>query len=75
MTAHSVATAVLSAALFFASEVEAAGGCQLVRIAEWRTRPGYASPVVDGTINGVKVGVMRNGPSGIPGGTKSTAGS
>ena len=58
MTAHSAAMAVLSATLFFTSEVEAAGGCQLVRIAEWRTRPGYASPVVDGTINGVKVGVM-----------------
>jgi len=58
MTAHSAAMAVLSATLSITSEVEAASGCQLVRIAEWRTRPGYASPVVDGTINGVKVGVM-----------------
>ena len=38
--------------------------CTLVRIAEWPVRPGTGSPVVDGTINGQKVGILLDTGAG-----------
>jgi predicted aspartyl protease len=58
------AIAGLLAGIAFAA-VSAAGvaaaadsGCTLVKIAEWPVRPGTGSPIVDGAINGQKVGIL-----------------
>ena len=46
-------------ALVAASSTEAADNqCQLVKIAEWQLRPNFYRPVVDGAINGQKIGVL-----------------
>src|SRR5687767_15162282 len=51
--------AFLAIALAFAADVAAqASQCKLVRIAEWPLRTNYYRPVVDGEINGQKVGVL-----------------
>lgn len=51
---------LLSACLAAAADLGAAttGGCTLARIAEWPVRPGLGHVVVDGAINGHKVGVV-----------------
>jgi predicted aspartyl protease len=47
-------------AIAAAADVAAAAesGCKFVRIAEWPVRPGSGSPIVDGAINGQKVGIL-----------------
>lgn len=53
------AALVAAAVLAWASDpAHAAPKCTLSRIAEWPVRPGTGQPVVDGTINGQKVGVL-----------------
>ena len=42
----------------------AAANCKLTRVAEWQVRTGRGVPVVDGAINGQKVGVMLDTGSG-----------
>jgi predicted aspartyl protease len=42
----------------------AATDCKLMRVAEWPTRPGRDAPVIEGTINGQKVGIMLDTGSG-----------
>jgi clan AA aspartic protease (TIGR02281 family) len=41
-----------------AAESAARGKCTVARIAEWKTLPTQGQPIVDGTINGRKVGVL-----------------
>lgn len=46
-------------ALVAASSTNAADNpCQLVKIAEWQLRPDFYRPVVDGAINGQRIGVL-----------------
>jgi clan AA aspartic protease (TIGR02281 family) len=47
-------------ALLTAGNVGAAapGKCTLAKIAEWQVRPTRGQPIVDGTINGNKIGIM-----------------
>ena len=53
------ALALVGALLTAGNAVAAAPGkCTLAKIAEWPVRPGRGSPIVDGTINGQKVGVI-----------------
>src|SRR6266545_210117 len=61
-----VAAAFVTVALAFSGRVAAAAPskCTLVRIAEWQVREGGYVPVVDGTVNGQKVGVLLDTGSG-----------
>jgi len=55
------AIAILLTGIAFASAPIAAAaerGCTLLKIAEWPVRPGTGAPIVDGTINGQKVGIL-----------------
>ena len=53
-------TAVYAIALVLAapSLAATAPSCKMVKVAEWEVRPGRGVPVVDGSINGQKIGVM-----------------
>jgi gag-polyprotein putative aspartyl protease/aspartyl protease len=59
-SAQLVLTLALVAGLFMVGGAAAApaGKCTLARVAEWPVRPGRAQPIIDGTINGQKVGIM-----------------
>jgi predicted aspartyl protease len=41
-----------------ADAVAQAQKCKLARFAEWPVRPGYYRPVIDGAINGQKIGIL-----------------
>jgi aspartyl protease len=43
---------------FTTSAGAAASDCKLAQVADWQVRPGRGVPIVDGAINGQKVGVM-----------------
>lgn len=61
--ARHVVAAALAAGMLAAAGA-AGARCTLVKIAEWQTRPGTGSPVVDGTINGRKVGILLDTGAG-----------
>jgi predicted aspartyl protease len=60
-----VAAALVIVALAIPARVVAAPSkCTLVRIAEWPVRQGSSAPIVDGAVNGQKVGVLLDTGSG-----------
>jgi predicted aspartyl protease len=52
-----VALFALASALIGSAAV-AASSCKMVKVAEWPTRPGGGVPLVEGAINGKKIGIM-----------------
>lgn len=60
-----IAAALLIVALTISGRVAAAASkCTLVRIAEWPVRQGSSAPIVDGAVNGQKVGILLDTGSG-----------
>ncbi len=49
---------VLVAASGISPAAAAAGKCTLAKVSEWPVRPGAGSPVIEGSINGHKVGIL-----------------
>ncbi len=58
------AIAALVIAMAGSAAAAAPSKCTLIRLAEWPVRAGHSSPVVDGTVNGQKVGVLLDTGSG-----------
>src|SRR5512147_2055763 len=52
-------------ALAAAYPADVSGKCTLIKIAEWPVRSTTGSPVVDGAINGQKVGVLLDTGSNV----------
>ena len=55
---HYLLAALLAAGFALTTGPAAASNCKMLQIADWPVRPGRGVPIVDGAINGQKIGVM-----------------
>ena len=55
---HLLVALLAIASALIGSTAVAASSCKMVKVAEWPVRPGGGVPLVEGAINGQKVGVM-----------------
>ena len=71
--AATVAGIAVAAASWAGVAAAADGGCKLVKIADWKLRPGRSLPVTDGAINKREIGVLIDRGMMITSKARSTA--